>query len=46
MDKLDLFALYHRPSEVNELFLYYFIFLYLLFMLRDLRAQHTPKIAP
>lgn len=43
---LDFLDLYHRPSEVNELYLYYFILLYLLFMRRSLRAEHAAKNAP
>jgi len=43
--KLEIFALYHRPSEVNELFIYYFIFMYLLFMRHSLRAEHAAKNA-
>jgi hypothetical protein len=38
LKKIDVLNIYNRPSEVNEIFLYYFVFLYLLFMLRSLRG--------
>lgn len=37
--KLGIAHIYNRPSEVNEIFMYYFVFLYLLLMLIDLRGQ-------
>lgn len=43
--KMDFFAVYGRPSEMNELYIYYFIFLYLLFMLINLRAAHAARPA-
>lgn len=36
--KLGMVDIYNRASEMNEVFIYYFVFLYLLFMLMSLRA--------
>lgn len=41
--KLGIAAIYNRSSEVNELFMYYFVLLYLVFLLHRLRAA---KAAP
>jgi len=38
LKKFGLAEIYNRPSEVNEIFMYYFVLLYLLFMLHSLRA--------
>ncbi|MFN7112976.1 MAG: hypothetical protein ACK4PK_01300 [Alphaproteobacteria bacterium] len=41
LKKLGLSDIYNRPSEVNEIFLYYFVFLYLLLMLQRLRHEKS-----
>ncbi|MDY0009062.1 MAG: hypothetical protein RBS08_05095 [Bdellovibrionales bacterium] len=37
--KFGLPQIYNRASEVNEFFMYYFILLYLVFLLKNLKAQ-------
>lgn len=41
--KLGIAEIYRRPSEMNEVFLYYFVLLYLLFMFLTLREAHKAK---
>jgi len=42
-EKLGVIIIYNRSSEVNEVFLYYFVLLYLIYLLHSLRRSNSAR---